>query len=63
MLILSSYGAEMQILMVHSQLDEVTGALGVVWPEWATEQLKPSQKLDFRTGILGNWKIIWQCWS
>lgn len=53
----------MQILMVRSQLDKVTRTVGVVWLEWATEQLKPSQKLDFHTRILGNWKIIWQCWS
>lgn len=50
----------MQIVMDHPQLESHRS--GVVCQEWATEQVKPSQKLDFHSGILGNWKIIWQCW-
>lgn len=62
MVILSSGVAEVQILVVHPQLDKGVGAVGVVVREWTTEQLNASQRVDFHTGILGSWKIIWQGW-
>lgn len=63
MVILSSYVAEVEILVVHAQLDKAVGTVSVVLQEWTTEQLNASQRVDFHTGILGNWKIIWQGWS
>lgn len=49
--------------MIHPQQNKGVGTGSVVFQEWTTEQLNPSQRVDFHTEILGNWKIIWQCWS
>lgn len=63
MVILSSYVAEMEILVVHPWLDKGVGTVRVVLQEWTTEQLNASQRVGFHTGMLGDGEIIRQGWS
>lgn len=49
----SSYVAEVQILVIHPQQNKAVGTGSVVLQEWTTEQLNPSQRVDFHTEILG----------